>query len=163
MLAALAWVPINALSQKNLPIKQEIKDMKYLLEEEKVARDVYTFLDDQWHLRIFNNIKQSEQRHMDIMKDLLATNQVNYSISDQPGEFHNKKLQALYDSLTEKGSKSVHEALEVGKSIEIEDIKDLEEAIKHTTNENSKDAYSRLLFGSHNHLRAFNRNLTRFQ
>ena len=31
--------------------------MKYMLEEEKMARDVYEILDNTWNLRVFNNIK----------------------------------------------------------------------------------------------------------
>ena len=32
----------------------------------KSCRDVYDLLDQQWDMRVFNNIKGSEQRHMDM-------------------------------------------------------------------------------------------------
>ncbi len=141
---------------------QEIKDMKYMLEEEKVARDVYELLDNKWNLRVFNNIKQSEQRHMDIMENLLNTYKISYLFSDKRGVFYNKELQKLYNDLTEKGLKSKYDALEVGKTIEVTDIDDLEKAKKNTSNLEVINVYSRLLFASNNHLRAFNRNLSRF-
>ena len=37
-------------------------------------------------------------------------------------------LQTLYDACTEKGKKSIHDALEVGEFIEATDIEDLEHA-----------------------------------
>jgi len=39
--------------------------LTYLREEEKLARDVYIYLNDLWDMRIFKNIAASEQKHMD--------------------------------------------------------------------------------------------------
>jgi len=64
--------------------------------------------------------------------------------------------------LIEKGSKSEYDALEVGKTIEIVDIEDLENAKEQTTNSEIIDVYSRLIFASNNHLNAFERNLSRY-
>ncbi|WP_339917373.1 DUF2202 domain-containing protein [Yeosuana marina] len=153
----------NSFSQTANLSSQEIKDMKYMLEEEKVARDVYELLDKKWNLRVFNNIKQSEQRHMDMMENLLNSNKISYQFSDKRGVFYNKELQKLYNDLTEKGLKSKYDALEVGKTIEVTDIYDLEKAKKLTTNSQIKDVYSKLIFASNNHLRAFSRNLSKFQ
>jgi len=47
----------NAFAQGDNLSTQEVNDMKYMLEEEKLARDVYEFMDDKWDLRVFNNIK----------------------------------------------------------------------------------------------------------
>lgn len=153
---------INAFGQGDNLSAQEIIDMKYMLEEEKLARDVYEYLDDQWNLRVFNNIKQSEQHHMDMVEYLLNSYKVSYDLSDEQGVFYNEKLQNLYNDLIEKGSKSEYDALKVGKTIEIVDIEDLENAVKQTTNSEISDVYSRLIFASNNHLRAFERNLSRF-
>lgn len=155
-------ISFNSLGQTSRLSTQEIDDMKYMLEEEKLARDVYVFLDDKWNLRVFNNIKQSEQHHMDMVEYLLSTYKVSYKISDERGDFYNKKLQKLYNDLIKKGSKSEYDALEVGKTIELVDIEDLENAMKQTTNSEINDVYSRLIFASNNHLQAFNRNLSRF-
>jgi hypothetical protein len=158
----ISIMPINSFSQSTNISKQEIIDMKYMLEEEKVARDVYDFLDNKWGLMVFNNIKQSEQKHIDMIEYLLNTHKISYKLSDKQGVFFNEKLQKLYNDLIKKGSKSVYDALEVGKAIEVTDIEDLEKAIKNTSISEISDTYSKLAFASNNHLRAFNRNLSRY-
>ncbi|TYQ00064.1 hypothetical protein C7447_101672 [Tenacibaculum adriaticum] len=140
----------------------EIEDMKYMVEEEKMARDVYEYLGDKWNLRVFNNIKQSEQRHMEMMQNLLEVNKIDYTISKEKGVFFNKELQKIYDALITRGSTSVLEAIEVGKLIEKKDIEDLEGAIRNSQDDFAKQVYSYLLKGSQNHLRAFNRQLSRY-
>lgn len=162
ILISLVLVSLLNFGQDNIPSNQEVADMKYMIEEEKMARDVYEILDNIWNLRVFNNIKQSEQHHMDMMEYLLNSNKISYQLSDKQGVFFNKKLQKLHNDLIEKGSKSRQDALEVGKLIEVTDIEDLEVALKNTSNTEIKDVYSKLIFASNNHLRAFNRNLSRF-
>ena len=152
----------NAFAQGDNLTAQEVNDMKYMLEEEKLARDVYEFMDEKWDLRVFNNIKHSEQQHMDMVEYLLNAYKISYNLSDERGVFYNEKLQNLYNELIEKGSKSEFDALEVGKTIEIVDIEDLENALKQTTNSEISDVYSRLIFASNNHLNAFERNLSRY-
>ncbi|MDY0780982.1 DUF2202 domain-containing protein [Tenacibaculum sp. IB213877] len=141
---------------------KEINDMKYMLEEEKVARDVYDFLGEKWGVRVFDNIKRSEQRHIEMMQNLLEVNKVAYQLNNQNGRFYNKDLQKMYNDLIARGSISLKEAFEVGKLIEETDIKDLEEAIKNTDSSFSKQVYSYLLRASKNHLRAFNRQLSKY-
>jgi len=153
---------MNTFSQKGSLSEKVTNDMKFMVEEEKVARDAYEYLGETWNLRIFNNIKQSEQRHMEMMESLLEKNKIAYEISDERGVFYNKDLQKMYNDLIEKGSKSRRDALEVGKLIEVTDIKDLEEAIKNTSDEYIKQVYSNLLRASQNHLKAFNRQLAKY-
>jgi len=132
-------------------------------EEEKLARDVYLFLYDKWHSRIFKNISVSEQTHMDAIKTLLD----RYGIPDPaankgPGEFTNSQLQALYDELIQDGSGSLVDALEVGVFIEETDIEDLNAGIASSTHKDIITVFSNLLSGSLNHLSAFNSNLARY-
>ena len=158
----ISLLSIDTFCQGTNLSTQEVIDMKYMLEEEKVARDVYEFLDAKWHMRVFNNIKESEQRHMDMLENLLNTNKVVYQLHDEEGKFYIEDLQTMYNDLIKKGSKSKYDALEVGKMIEVVDIEDLEKAIKKTSKSDISDVYSQLIFASNNHLRAFNRNLSRF-
>lgn len=141
-----------SLSQKNI-------DYTYMVEEEKLARDVYQLMYDTHQLRVFGNIKESEQRHIEMMQELLKTNAVNFSIDSQRGVFQHKELQTLYNTLVEKGLKSKKDALEVGLAIEEKDIKDLEEIIARTTNENDKKILINLRDASERHKSAFTRNL----
>jgi len=141
---------------------EEIDDLLYMREEEKLARDVYQFLYEQWGLTVFQSISQSEQNHMDSVLELL----VAYGIDDPAantaaGEFTNETLQDLYNSLTTQGSASLEQALRVGALIEEVDIQDLEESLLMTTNADITRVYTNLLFGSENHLRSFTSQLSR--
>lgn len=136
--------------------------LTYMREEEKVARDVYLYLNDKWNVRIFKNIAASEQTHMDAIKALLDT----YTIPDPAagkgiGEFTNPDLQKLYDDLIREGSISKVEALRVGVIIEETDIDDLTEGIATTRHNDIKTVYSNLLQGSLNHLDAFESTLAK--
>jgi hypothetical protein len=168
----------NMPKQSISPIEREY--LLHMREEEKLARDVYIVLYQIWGLPIFRNIANSEQRHMNMIKILLE----KYNIPDPVeeirraqayttglsqsnnlgdiGKFKNKKLQQLYNQLIEKGKRSIKDALEVGATIEDLDIKDLEEAISKTDNEDIRIVYENLMKGSRNHLRAFTSWLYRY-
>lgn len=140
---------------------EETKDLQFMLEEEKLARDVYTVLYSIWGQPIFQNIASSEQKHMDSVQELLDRYQREAVASDQAGVFANADLQTLYDQLIEKGSLSVADAMLVGGAIEEIDIMDLEERIERTDNEDIQMVFQNLLKGSSNHLRAFSANYAR--
>jgi hypothetical protein len=140
----------------------EVEGLLYMREEEKLARDVYLTLYEKWGLPIFQNITNSEQRHMDAVKTLLD----RYDIEDPAagndvGVFANPALQELYDQLIQQGSQSVADALRVGAAIEEIDILDLEERIAQTDKADIRRVYENLMRGSRNHLRAFASNLDR--
>lgn len=123
-------------------------------EEEKLARDVYSALGDQWDLAIFDNIAASEQNHMDQVATLLDA----YGIDDPAattaaGEFADAELQALNDQLVAQGSRSLVDALTVGATIEDLDIADLQKFA--TTASDVQAVWDNLERGSRNHLRAF--------
>ncbi|WP_299215288.1 DUF2202 domain-containing protein [uncultured Aquimarina sp.] len=158
----LFLLSIVAYSQKNTLEKKVIEDMKYMLEEEKLAKDVYTFLGNTLGLKIFENIKQGEERHFDVMKNLLTTNEISFEIHKENGTFYNPELQKLYDYLIQLGSNSIKDVINVGVLIEETDIRDLEKVIKNTNDPYTKQVYSNLLRASKNHLRAFNRQLSKY-
>ena len=125
-------------------------------EEEKLARDVYLVLYDQWRLPIFQNIASSEQVHMATVVDLMQ----RYEIADSaanlgPGQFANADLQALYDQLVANGSQSLADALRVGALVEETDIADLESRLTVMENGEISQAFNNLLQGSFNHLRSY--------
>ncbi|ODB99834.1 hypothetical protein A3197_12365 [Candidatus Thiodiazotropha endoloripes] len=137
---------------------EEAQHLLLLREEEKVARDVYDLLYQQWGLFIFSNIASAEQRHMD---SVLAQLQ-RYGLVDpalQPGVFGNQELQALYDSLILQGTSSEMDALLTGALIEEVDMQDLHEMLEATENSGLTRLYQKLLCGSRNHLRAFVRQI----
>lgn len=146
----LSQVPSGTLSDV------EIESLLYMREEEKLARDVYLTLYEEWKMPIFNNIGSSEQTHMDAVKTLLD----RYGLEDPAagkdvGVFTNLTLQELYDQLVEEGKQSLTDALHVGAAIEEIDILDLEESIAQTDEADIRLIYENLMKGSRNHLRSF--------
>ncbi len=134
----------------------EIAGLKLMREEEKLARDVYMALHDEWDVPIFNNIANSEQTHTDAVKTLLDTYGIEDPVStDDRGIFTDQKLQILYDDLVNQGGASLLEALIVGATIEDLDIKDLNDLIAQTENQDILLVYNNLRKGSRNHIRSF--------
>jgi hypothetical protein len=136
---------------------KKFDQMEYLLEEEKLARDLYTHFYELYGIRVFGNIKLSEQKHMELVQSLLEKEGSDFTTLNEKGKSHSQELQELYDKLIKKGTKSQLEALKVGKLIEETDIKDLKEAKEQTNSEYKKIIYSNLIRASENHLNAFNR------
>lgn len=139
----------------------EVAGLQFMREEEKLARDVYQTLYDQWGTQIFSNIAQSEQTHMDAIKILLDRYAIEDVARSERGAFANTELQQLYTELTQRGKTSLTDAYQVGALIEDLDIKDLETYIAATDKEDIKIVYENLARGSRNHLRAFNRQIVR--
>jgi len=162
--AQLLSVQEEVTGKKNQPgttvnlTQTEIDALRFMREEEKLARDVYSELATVWDLGVFWNIAESEQQHMDAVLDLLE----KYGIEDPalgPGEFYNEDLQGLYNDLMAKGGLSLIDALEVGVIIEVTDIEDIEYYLKLTDNKDIIQVFTNLLNGSENHLAAFNSHL----
>ena len=142
------------------PSAAEISGLMFLREEEKVARDVYLAMSDLYNARVFSNISNSEQTHMNAILGLLEKYGLDDPVGSNPeGVFSNQDLQNLYDNLVEIGESSLIDALRVGAAIEEIDIIDLDEEIALTTHADITTVYGNLRAGSCNHLRAFVRNL----
>lgn len=134
----------------------ETADLRFMREEEKLARDVYLQLFDQWATQPFANVASSEQSHMDAMLRLLR----RYQLADPAagktiGEFNDSTLQALHDNLMALGSASELAALKVGGFIEEADMRDIAAAMDRSQQADIDQTYARLLCGSRNHLRAY--------
>ncbi len=138
----------------------ETNALRFMIEEEKMARDLYTAFFELYGSQSFQMIAASEQVHMDELKVLLDT----YNISDPTigkavGVFTDSGLQALYDQLLAQGSVSLTEALKVGAAVEEIDILDLQSRIAQTTHADIQGIFAELKKGSENHLRAFARQI----
>ena len=154
LVLALAGEPSGELT------RAEVDGLLFMIEEEKLAGDVYSALDEKWDMRVFENIGRAELTHQAAIKRLLD----RYSLPDPrmgEGEFANETLQDLYNDLLAQGSVSVRDALMAGAAIEEIDILDLEEYMAQTDKEDILLVYANLLHGSENHLRAFVNNLER--
>ena len=141
------------------PMTDVTELLTYLVEEEKLAHDVYVALGDIWGDRVFTNISNSESTHQDQVASLLVAYDIDDPRSSDPGVFVNDELQALYDALIEQGSQSRIDAMEVGVLIEETDITDLQVAIDTIDDATIDATLERLLNASYNHLDAFTRQL----
>ena len=108
--ASVAQANKTAISQK------EKDGLVYMLEEEKLARDVYDLMFEKWGSAQFENITQSERRHMAFVENLLVQFQINYSIPEA-GKFDNPILQNLYNKLVSGGLQSEVSAFRSGATI----------------------------------------------
>ncbi len=144
------------LETQTLLSNDEIADLLFLREEEKLARDVYLNSYDLYGLQIFKNISNSEQQHMNSVLQLLNNYNLEDPASEIRGEFNNPDLQSIYDSLVEKSNISLLEALKVGNTIEDLDINDIAENEERTSKSDLLIVYASLKCGSRNHLRSFN-------
>ena len=134
------------------------KQLQFLVEEEKLARDVYNYFATNVTSRKFANIAKSEQTHMTYIANLLKTYRVyNPAATTKPGVFRNADLQRLYNELIASGKVGISEAFAAGKLIEETDIADLQKDLASNMPADIQAALETLLRGSQNHLAAFTR------
>ncbi|MGB5227631.1 MAG: DUF2202 domain-containing protein [Eudoraea sp.] len=142
-------------SQTSIALSQIEKDaLLFMMEEERLAKDVYDRLFAVWGINQFENIAKSEQSHMDAVENLLKQYNLPYTILDA-GTFQNTDLQAAYDILVAQGEVNIIGALTSGATIEDLDIYDLEEWMTKIENAEVLNVFTKLQCGSRNHLRAF--------
>lgn len=150
--------PAEAATAPTRPTSAQKLQLQYLVEEEKLARDVYAYLAANVTSQKFSNITKSEQTHMDNISALLKKyNFFNPTLTRAPGVFRDTELQKLYNDLTAQGSVSIAAAMQVGVAIEELDIADLKKMMVTPAPADVKLAYDLLLKGSYNHLAAFSR------
>lgn len=145
------------------PLSAAEKEALLLMrEEEKLARDVYLYLEEKWEHKTFTNISGAEQRHMDAIACLLTKYELDDPIADlDKGAFKNTELQTLYTDLINKGNENLEAALRVGATIEDLDLYDLQQTLTTVDNQDLKIIFTDLERGSRNHMRAFTKHLGR--
>jgi hypothetical protein len=150
LLTYLQSLPVQALDAGETAL------LVHMREEEKLARDVYRTLNQQWSLPVFANIADSEQNHMDLVLWAMQRYQVQDPVpSNQVGSFNNPLFTQLFQLATTIGSLSPIHAMLVGAIIEDLDIDDLAYALGQTDNRDVDTVWQNLQLGSRNHMRAF--------
>jgi len=135
--------------------EDEKSNLLFMREEEKLARDVYIYLDEKYSMNIFSNISASEQVHMDEVLVIMDQYGIEDPTSNEMGVFNDQTLQELYNDLIDLGNKSLVDALNVGATIEDVDIRDLNDALAASDKADIIDLFELLKCGSRNHMRAF--------
>ncbi len=130
--------------------------LTFIVQEEKLAHDLYVQLARTSGDVQFQNILNSESTHISLVQGLLATyNVVDPTIGLAEGEFVDQELQALYDSLLASGSVDRAGAIAAGIAVEEKDIADIEVMLASELPSDVASVLERLLSGSQNHLAAF--------
>jgi hypothetical protein len=131
-----------------------------MAEEEKLALDLYTAFADRYDTQVFDRISESEAHHLDTVRVLLD----RYKLDDpttnrKAGSFADAKTQETYDRLLEQGKAGEDAAFKAGRTVEVTDIEDLNNALKGLNAPDAKQVYERLVEASQKHLNAFERQL----
>ncbi len=164
LLAACGDTKTTADAGLSTPLNaDEIAGLKYMREEEELARDLYMniFTARGSTLTIFQNISlNSEVGHAQKMLDLLNTYGEADPSTGQSNTYTDVGLQALYDQLigtATGGATADLDALMVGAKVEEVDIEDInaKKALVQPVHALIIQTYDNLLCGSRNHLRSF--------
>lgn len=132
------------------------RDLCFLREEEKLARDVYIALFEETAINVFDNISRSEESHTAAVAALLAARSIPDPVTDDtPGVFRDPVFVDLYATLTAQGRMGEVAALTVGATIEDLDLRDIREMEARTTDAEALALYASLACGSRNHMRSF--------
>jgi hypothetical protein len=132
-------------------------ELVFMIEEEKLASDLYEAFYDLFGVKIFDNIAASEDKHFAALvaqADNLGIETDAFVFND-PGTFEDPNLQEMYDTLLAEGSASLEAALAVGIAIEQTDMLDLAAAAAMVEGTQLAQVYDSLMSGSQNHLDAF--------
>jgi len=160
----------NDINIDGVSLTDEQKEkILYIYQEEKLARDVYIYLGNQYpDENTFASIQLAEQRHMDSAQRLCEGYGIDISeiieIESDYGYFIVPELQSLYDDLILQSGNTLAEALAVGVIVEETDIADLLHIINGGIGDMPSDViniYHSLLEGSYNHLESFNRRISK--
>lgn len=128
----------------------------YMIEEEKMARDLYDAFFEQTGNLVFDRISNSEQRHLDSLLNVAEQAGIDTSaLSTTAGVFTNTELQSMYDSLLASGDDSLESALQAAITVEQTDIADLASYGADSELGILGIVYAHLEQASENHLAAF--------
>ncbi|AKH32816.1 hypothetical protein XF24_00483 [candidate division SR1 bacterium Aalborg_AAW-1] len=152
----------NNISSPTTKLNEEqVTQLNYLIEEEKLAHDVYTTLGEKRNNKQFINIPKSEAQHKSLMTQLLQKYSITDPTQDSIGAFSDPELTELYHTLLTQGKQSPQEAIKVGIAIEQKDIADIEKILPSFINYPDIQAVlNKLLQGSRNHLKAFEKGVS---
>ncbi|MBR9998553.1 MAG: DUF2202 domain-containing protein [Cyclobacteriaceae bacterium] len=129
------------------------KKLWYQIELEKVAMDYYDAMYKKWDVLAFRNLSRSEKKHMECVQ-LLMKEVGNPGLIDlQPvGKFKHMDLQDLYGKVIKLGNESVNKAFIASANLEEKNIKDVEDLLTLSEDEEYQFVLKNLLNSSKCHL-----------
>lgn len=128
--------------------------LRFQIDEERMARELYTAFGTKWGLQPFKMIPQSEARHEAVLRQLAVRAGATAPVATA-GLFETGEVQLRFDALFALGLESADSALRAAAFVEEQDIADLDTLIAATDSPALKEAATALRNASTHHLRAF--------
>lgn len=147
--------PMTSASGQGTLTTTQQQDLAFMVEEEKLAHDVYTTLAATYDVPAFSRIAASETQHLTVLRAVAAGYGIAVPSSDAVGVFADAGLATMYTDLVAQGRTSLAEAYGVGRTIELDDLARLAQASEGLTAPDLQQAYARLASASQQHLAAF--------
>ncbi len=99
--------------------------LQYLVQEEKLMRDVFRNLFERYDIYAFKKAADVADEHYDKLMKLLADHGIHIDVPDTKGVYTSAIFEKLYVDAIEAGSKSLADAMRVGRELESINIMDL--------------------------------------
>lgn len=131
---------------------EDQKSVEHMIEEERLAVELYQLLSENWDQPIFARILEEEKIHLVRVRRLGKKYQVEESTMEY-GMFLDQTLQNLFNGFRIRANASEKEALLAAAEFEERDIVDLQKYFKTTNNADLIITYEFLLEGAKDHLR----------
>lgn len=141
--------------EKTSTLKKEEKwVLLFLLEEEKMIRDLSYKFSKQYEDKIFEDIYKAENSHIDPIQKIVRDYNLDDPSSDKDvGEFHNPQIQKFYDEFLEQGEKNKTFALKALLKALERNVSGLNKNINKTDKDGILFLFRNLKRSSKNHIR----------
>lgn len=159
---ACAAFSLNAQSLIGKELKSKESIVLYLIEQEKLAHDLYSVLDTIWVTEIFNRLSGDERNHMEKLNAVAVDFMMvvpNHFNEYLPGQYINENLRHLYHDLLLDANLSLEDAYRTCANLEERKILDLRAALKQPNFELETLTYKALLIGAEDNFKLFLRAL----
>jgi hypothetical protein len=132
----------------------ELQDLNYMVEKEKLMRNVYEALYDDHQLEIFDTYAGNKERHMNLLAVRLHKYDMENTTVNLPyGEFNNSSLQQTYNSFIASGQRSLAAAINYTQAMEENHVVIVEQSIAALDgNSDILSIYNMILSDSENYL-----------
>lgn len=132
----------------------ELPGLRYILEQEKMKRDLAARAFLRWNNDLFDEISAAEHSHVSAIRALASSRQADISTyKNELGIFANQNIAGVYKRLEASLRASEMEALAVLAEAEENSIADLQRYLEKIDNRQLRQAYEMLAKASRNHLR----------
>jgi len=121
--------PSNDGSSKSLTAAEQT-DLRYMIEKEKLMRNIYKVMYQDYHVELFQTIYQSKENHLNLLESRIdrydVPNPIAYTSED---EFEDSSLQQIYDEFLATRLVDLSEAIIYVKNMEEQHIAYVETAV----------------------------------